>query len=92
MPDCTLHILVKPKSPRNEVVRSADGVMVRVTAPPVGGAANAAVIKTLSDALAIPKSRLTITAGASGKLKKVSINGVSRGELDALIAAFPTGK
>ena len=37
---------------------------VRVTAPPAEGAANAAVLKTLSSALGLPKSALTLAAGA----------------------------
>ena len=89
MPDAVLHITVKPKSPRNEVMRAGDGVLVRVTAPPVEGAANTAVIKTLSAALSIPKSRLSITAGATGKIKRVAISGLSQQDLDARIAQLP---
>jgi len=89
MPDAVLHITVKPKSPRNEVTCAGAGVLVRVTAPPVEGAANTAVIKTLSAALSIPKSRLSITAGATGKIKRVAISGLSQQDLDARIAQLP---
>ncbi|MHB9025219.1 MAG: DUF167 domain-containing protein [Armatimonadota bacterium] len=86
MPASTLHITVKPKSPRNEVVRSHEGLLVRVTALPVEGAANTAVIETLARALGVPKSRLAITAGASGRVKRVTVDGLSQEELDARIA------
>jgi uncharacterized protein YggU (UPF0235/DUF167 family) len=89
MPDSSLYIIVKPKSPRNSVTRSSDGVLVRVTAPPVEGAANTAVIKALSAALAIPKSYLSISAGATGRLKRVTVRGISQNELDQRIAALP---
>jgi len=89
MPDSCLHITVKPKSPRNEVVRTPEGVLVRVTAPPVEGAANSAVIETLAKALGVPKSRLTITAGASGRVKRVAVSGVAPEELEARMSKLP---
>jgi len=89
MSDSTLHVTVKPKSPRTAVLHSTDGVLVRVTAPPVEGAANEAVVKALATALGIPKSRLAITAGASGRVKRVAVSGISQEELDARIAHLP---
>ena len=89
MPETTLHITVKPKSPRNEVLRTADGVLVRVTAPPVEGAANIAVLKALSDALGVPKSRMAITAGSSGRLKRVTISGLAPEELQQKLSLLP---
>lgn len=88
----SLHITVKPKSPRTAVERIAEGVLVRVTAPPVEGAANTAVIKALADALDVPKSRLEITAGASGRVKRVTVDGISQEELEARIARLPSGR
>ena len=91
MPDSTLHITVKPKSPRNEAARAAEGVVVRVTAPPVEGAANAAVVEVLAKALGVPKSRLAIIAGASGRVKRVAVRGLAQEELDARIDRLPAG-
>lgn len=87
----TLYITVKPKSPRTRVVRTPDGVLVRVTAPPVEGAANEAVIKGLADALGVPKSHITISAGASGRVKRVSVQGLAAEELAARVLALPAG-
>ncbi|MHB9130933.1 MAG: DUF167 domain-containing protein [Armatimonadota bacterium] len=86
MPETTLHITVKPKSPRNEVVRTPDGVLVRVTAPPVEGAANTAVIKVLAQALGVPKSQLEITAGSSGRVKRVTVRSLTAEELATRIS------
>jgi hypothetical protein len=86
MPASTLHITVKPKSPRNELLRTPEGLLVRVTAPPVEGAANVAVIETLAKVLGVPKSRLAITAGTSGRVKRVTVDGLSQEELDARLA------
>lgn len=89
MPDSTLHITVKPKSPRTEVVRTGDGVVVRVTAPPVEGAANTAVIEALAKALGVPKSRLAITAGSTGRVKRVTVRELSADDLTDRIAQLP---
>jgi uncharacterized protein YggU (UPF0235/DUF167 family) len=91
MADAVLHVTVKPKSPRAAVLRTPDGVLVRVTAPPVEGAANAAVLAALADALHVPKSRLAITAGATGKVKRVSVTGLTPEELDVKVAELPEG-
>ena len=91
MPDSIFHISVKPKSSRNEVVRMAAGVLVRVTAPPVEGAANVAVVETLAKALGVPKSRLAITAGAGGRVKRVAVSGLTQEELDARIDRLSEG-
>ena len=87
----TLHITVKPKSPRNEVLRTAEGVLVRVTAAPVEGAANSSVLKVLADTLNIPKSRLAITGGSSSRLKRITISGLTPEELQDKLAALTAG-
>jgi len=91
MADTTLHIMVKPRSPQTSVSRTTEGILVRVTAPPVEGAANTAVIDALAAALGVPKSRLAIAAGASGRVKRVTVNGLTREELDARLARLPGG-
>jgi hypothetical protein len=48
---------------------------VRVAAPPVEGAANAALIAFLAKTLGVPKSSLTIVSGAGARLKLIDIAG-----------------
>ena len=50
--------------------------MVRVTAPPVDGEANAAVIALLARLLDTAKSNVTVRRGATGRNKIVDIAGV----------------
>jgi len=50
---------------------------VRVAAPPDAGRANDALIELLAGVLGIAKSRLTLAAGASQRLKTVAIAGDS---------------
>lgn len=83
MADATLTVRVTPRAARAGVVRVADGVVfLRVTAPPVEGAANAATIALLAEALGVSRSRVVLRSGASGRLKRVTIEGVAA--VDAL--------
>ncbi len=51
------------------MLRSADGVRIRVTAVPEGGKANAAVKKLLAKALSVPKARLRLIRGETARDK-----------------------
>jgi uncharacterized protein len=56
---------------RDEAVAATGerALAVRVAAPPADGAANAAVIALLARALGVPKTRITLLRGASGRIK-----------------------
>jgi len=72
-----LLVLAAPRSSANAVGPVVDDVVrVRVTAAAADGAANAAIIRLLSDALAIPKSRVRIISGHSAKRKRILIEGL----------------
>lgn len=62
---------------------------VRVAAPPADGAANAAVLKTLSSALGLPKSALSLAAGASARIKQVEVRGLDAAGLAARLGSPP---
>jgi hypothetical protein len=78
MGGAALPVKVVPRASKNEIVGiGPDGSLkLRVTAPPVEGAANEAVIQLLADALGIPKSNIEIVAGLSNTSKLVSILGI----------------
>ena len=50
---------------------------VRLTSPPIDGAANEALVALLAEQLALPKRQITIVRGASGRQKTVEITGVT---------------
>jgi uncharacterized protein YggU (UPF0235/DUF167 family) len=54
-----------------------DGVLaVRVAAPPVDGAANAALIRVLAAALDVPPSAIAVVAGTTARVKRVEVRGM----------------
>lgn len=70
----TIELRVVPRAERNEVGGERNGrLLVRVTAPPVDGKANAAVIKALASHLGVPKSRIEIISGGFGRDKTVAV-------------------
>src|SRR6476661_8163835 len=70
-------VRVTPRARRNEL-SFADGVLhVRLTAPPVEGAANAALIALLAERLGLPRRAITLLRGESSREKLVAIEGIS---------------
>ena len=90
----TVRLLVRvtPRAGRTAVaglVQTADGqtaLAVRLAAPPVDGAANAALIDLLASRLRLPKSAIRIVNGETGRLKRLEIDDVSEEALDRLTA------
>ena len=70
-----LALRVTPRASKNEIVEVMnDGtVKVHLTAPPVEGKANEALLKFLAEILDVAASRLDIVAGAGGRDKLVSV-------------------
>jgi uncharacterized protein len=66
-------------------------VKVRVRAVAEGGEANRAVTELLARALGVPKATVRITAGATSRLKQVTIDG-DPGRLDAALRKLIAGK
>ena len=94
-PPLRIAVRVTPRGGRDAV----DGWMVdaagrpllkvRVSAPPADGAANAAVLKTLAEALGLPRSALSLAAGASARVKQVEVRGLDPASLAARLGAPP---
>jgi uncharacterized protein len=82
-------VRVTPRASKNEIVEilSDDTVKVHITAPPVEGEANEALLKFLAEVLGVPKSRLDIVAGATGRDKIISVIDMDAETLHAKIVA-----
>jgi uncharacterized protein (TIGR00251 family) len=58
---------------------------IRLTAPPVDGAANEALVKFLSETLSISKSSVEIVSGHTSREKRVKISGMSDEDVNRLL-------
>lgn len=77
---------VQPRSSRNAFVGPYDdAIKLAITAPPVDGKANAAVIKFLASFLHVKKKDLEIKHGLQSRRKSVLIAGLSNDEVLANI-------
>ena len=70
-----LAVRVTPRASRNEIVELLeDGtIKVRIASPPADHEANETLINFLSEILGVPKSRLDIVAGTTGRDKLISV-------------------
>lgn len=69
-----VRVRVTPRAGRSEIVRrEGDVIYARVSAPPVNGAANSALIELLADVLGIRKSAVSIESGSASRDKRVSV-------------------
>ena len=72
-------VKVHPRARKNAITGSVgDALKLSLTAPPVEGKANRAVIEFLADFFDIPRSSVTIASGETSRLKTVRITGVSK--------------
>ncbi len=68
----TFKVYVQPRSSVNKIVGvHVDVLKIKLTAPPVGGAANKMCIKFLSKRMGVPKSSLEILSGHTGRTKRL---------------------
>ena len=82
----TFSVRIQPRSAKNGVTRMEDGSLrIRLTAPPVDGAANEALVKFLSDALAVSKSVVEIVSGHTGRQKIIRISGINEADVIRLL-------
>jgi uncharacterized protein (TIGR00251 family) len=72
-----LRLRIQPRASRTEVVGlHGDTVRIRLSAPPVDGAANEELIRFLAATLGVPTRAVEITAGHGGRQKTVLVRGV----------------
>ncbi len=79
-----LAVKLLPRAAKNEIGPAlGNELKIKVTAPPVEGAANEALIRFLADTLGCPRSAVRIVRGQSSRHKTVAITGVGAAEAQA---------
>ena len=67
-----------PRASRSEIVGSSDDALkVRISSPPVDGAANAELVKLLAKTLGVAKSNVEITSGQTSRIKQIRVIGIT---------------
>jgi uncharacterized protein (TIGR00251 family) len=75
----TFAVRVVPRSSRNQITGVEGGALkIKLTAPPVEGAANAALIEFIAEWLGVRRSVVSIVSGDKARNKLVRVNGVTR--------------
>jgi uncharacterized protein (TIGR00251 family) len=78
MKETLIKVYLQPKSSKNEILGPyRDGIKVKVTAPPIEGKANEALIRFLAKEFRIPPSCIEILIGHHSREKTLRISGVS---------------
>ena len=77
-----LAVRVIPRARKTEIAGIRDdALLVRLTAPPVEGAANDALVSLLAETLGVARRAIRIVAGAHGRQKRVAIAGVTAADV-----------
>jgi uncharacterized protein (TIGR00251 family) len=84
---CTVRVRVQPRASRDELLgERAGALLVRLTAPPKEGAANASLVRLLARALDLPASAVEILRGERGREKVVRLAGLTPEAVRARLA------
>lgn len=83
----TVPIRAVPRASRNALDGVVEGALrVRLSAPPVEGAANKALIAFLAEVLGVPKRDVAVATGEHGRRKLVRIDGLAADEVRRRLA------
>ena len=79
-------VRVQPRASRDEIVGvHGDALRVRLTAPPVEGAANEALVTLIAEALGVPRRAVRIVSGSGSRSKTVEVEGATPEAILALL-------
>lgn len=73
-----LNLKISPNGSKNEIIKESTGLKVKITAQPIDGKANKALIEFLSKQFKVPKSYFEIVKGETSKEKTVLIKNISK--------------
>ena len=80
-------VRVQPRASRSAIEGvHGDALRVRLSAPPVDGAANEALVELLAKALGVAKRDVRVVAGAASRSKVIEVEGVASARVRALAA------
>jgi hypothetical protein len=85
----SLDLYIQPKAAKNSVCGlHGDELKLAITAPPVDGKANKAVIAFLAELFGVAKSSVSITSGQQSRHKRCRVQGVTLQEASRVVNGF----
>lgn len=82
-------VKVHPRAKRTGITgRLGDAYKLGLAAPPVDGKANEECARFFAEIAHVPRSRVRIVTGQTGRTKVVEIEGVSQAELEKTLKAL----
>lgn len=79
-----LQLRISPNASKNEIIKTTDEIKVKITAQPIDGKANKALIEFLSKQFKVPKSYFEILKGETSKDKTVLINNIDTAKINQI--------
>jgi uncharacterized protein (TIGR00251 family) len=84
--DILFTVQVRAGSRREGITGESDSTLkVEVSAPPVEGRANKAVVKLIARSLRLPKSAVRIESGERSKTKRIRVTGATPEDIQRLV-------
>lgn len=83
-----VEIRLQPRGGRDQVMGERDGaVLIRISAPPVDGKANAALTSFVAKTVGVPKGAVTIIRGETSRNKVIRVVGRAADDVRAALLA-----
>ncbi len=85
-----IRLYIQPRASKNEIVgiHGETALKIRLTSPPVDGAANSACIEFIAHILGIRKKQIEIASGKKSRIKQIKLSGISLQETENLIKSI----
>lgn len=81
---------IVPNSSKNEIIKTDATIKIKITAQPVDGKANKALIEFLSKQFKIPKTSIEILRGETSKEKTILFKTQDISKIEVLKSVFET--
>ena len=85
-----LNLRIVPRASKNAIQgEHGDALKIRLCAPPVDGAANAALIEFLAETFDLPRARVQLLSGATSRTKRVLLSGCPSSMVRSILTSEP---
>lgn len=79
-----IRLKISPNASKNEIIKSSDGIKIKITAQPIDGKANKCLVEFISKKYKIPKSSIEIVRGETSKEKTILIKNLDNDKLEII--------